>query len=169
MKAVRAALDGRIELAAGRVTELGIELIGKQSKVLDGFRGNCNQRSRDRLVVVVDAFNCKVIVPWTLTSHRGANSISHRAAVGNTRAQQRKIQNTSACASCGGEAEILRILRIECRLQLRGGGVDRRRRARNFHGLAGCTRRSSWHFECRFCSVPHRLVQRRCESPWLSP
>src|ERR1700693_5522895 len=103
MKAVRAAFDGRVELAAGRVTELRIELIGKQSKVLDGFRGNCNQRSRNGLVVVVDALDRKIIVAWTLPSHRGTNSISHRAAVGNTRSKQRKIQDTSACAACRGE------------------------------------------------------------------
>jgi hypothetical protein len=42
MKAVRAALDGRVELTAGGVTELGIELIGEQNEVLDRFRRNRN-------------------------------------------------------------------------------------------------------------------------------
>ncbi len=85
VKTVCSALNGGIKLPARRVAELGIELVGKQSKVLDCFRRNRDQESGHHLVVIVDALNREIVVARTLTAYRRACPEAHGAGIRHAR------------------------------------------------------------------------------------
>ncbi len=93
MELVGAGDDGGVELAAGGVTELGRELVGDEGEVADGIVGHVDEWAGDGLVVVVDAFNCEVIVTRALTADRWANTDTDTASGGDAGAQKRGVEN----------------------------------------------------------------------------
>src|SRR6185312_896888 len=69
VEAVCAAFNDLVELAARRMAELGAEIVLHHGEVGDGIIGNREQRTSDRLAVVVNTFNGKVVVTRTLAAH----------------------------------------------------------------------------------------------------
>ena len=96
VKVVGTALDRGVELAAGRVAELGVELVRQQGEVLDRVVGDSDQVAGHRLVVVVHSFHGEVVVVRALSADRWSDSNSNRAGLGDSRAQQRQVQYTRA-------------------------------------------------------------------------
>ena len=57
MEGIGPTLDRGVELAAGRVAKLCVELIRQQSEVFDRVVRNRDQVACNRLVIVVDSFH----------------------------------------------------------------------------------------------------------------
>src|ERR1700722_16511072 len=70
METISSTLDRRIELTAGGMAELGVELIGDEGEVRHRIVRNGDQGSGHGLVVIVHAFHRKVIVARTLPADR---------------------------------------------------------------------------------------------------
>src|SRR6202022_1688195 len=71
-KLVRSADDVGIELAARGVPKLRRKLVRDQRELADCVVGDVKQRASERLRVVVDALNHKIVVARTLSANRGA-------------------------------------------------------------------------------------------------
>src|SRR5262249_4269880 len=86
---VRTTVHDRIELSAGRMPELRVELILEERKFLGCFDRHIDQWSRDDLVVVIDAFDHEIVLRWPLTSYGRAKTHSDSAVAGDARTEQR--------------------------------------------------------------------------------
>ncbi len=86
MEGVRPALYYGVELAAGGVPEFRGELILQQRKFRDRVVGNANQWTGYPFIVVVDALDCKVVVPGPLATHGWAGPHTNSAARSHARA-----------------------------------------------------------------------------------
>ena len=67
---ISAANDDLVELATGRVPELGAELVLNYGEVGDGIVGDRHQRSGDGLIVVVGTFDGEVILAGAFATDR---------------------------------------------------------------------------------------------------
>src|SRR5438270_9821868 len=99
------------------MAELRRELVGNKGKALDRIIGNVDERTSDSLVVVVDAFNGEVVVTGTLSADRRPDANPDTARRGDSRTQERRVQNAKASRSARrgrrkyGEFRILKSLR----------------------------------------------------------
>ena len=93
---VGAALDGLVELATGRVAELGRELILQDRKVVDRIVRKSKQGACNGLGIVVDALNREVVIARPLASDRRSHPFANAAATRNPGIQQREVQYAAA-------------------------------------------------------------------------
>src|SRR5262249_24359861 len=75
-----AALGYGDELSASRTSELRLVLVRQERELRHCFGRNVNLGPGDRLVIVVDAVDNKVVVPGALTANRAARSDAHAAS-----------------------------------------------------------------------------------------
>ena len=94
VKTIGAGFDIGIELSAGRVSEFGLKHVLQQCEFLNCVIGNVNERPRNRLAVVVDTFDCEVVIARALTADRGAFARANAASRGNTGGKEREVNDT---------------------------------------------------------------------------
>ena len=91
MQLVGAALDDRIELAAGRMTVFGRELVLQHGELRNSIVGDEHQRPCHALIVVVDAFDSEIVVARTLAADGRSRSGANTSAACDARAEQREV------------------------------------------------------------------------------
>src|ERR1035437_9597749 len=84
------------------MAEVRGELVGDQRKAANRITRNVDQRSGDCLVVVVDAFNLKVVVAGALAADRRTDADAQTARGGNTGTQQGYVENAILVGSALG-------------------------------------------------------------------
>ena len=124
MKLVGSADNHGVELRSRRVSELRAELILQNRQVLDRVVGNGDQRTCNRPIVVVHSFDAEVVIPGTLSAYRRAGAGAESAARGDSRIQQRKIQDSRSRSSYRSQRHILHLPDFIRVLQLRRARVE---------------------------------------------
>src|ERR1035441_2805207 len=84
------------------MAEVRGELVGDQRKAANRITRNVDQRSGNCLVVVVDAFNLKVVVAGGLAANRRTDTDAQTAGGGDAGAQERHVENAALVGSALG-------------------------------------------------------------------
>ena len=127
---VRARLHDQVEYAARRAAELRAELVLKQRELLHRIVRNGDLRAGDIVVVVHHAVYAEGVILRTLSGNAGARALSDTAGTGHAGAEQAEVPDSGAASR---DTQVLRRVRGKGGLQLRGRGVDQRRRGGNLH------------------------------------
>src|SRR4051794_14657684 len=94
MEFVGPAFEDLVELSARRMPELGGKLVLQDSELRYRIVRHGHERSSRAFIVVVDTFDCEIVVGGPLATHRRAESKAQSATRRHTSSQQRQIEDS---------------------------------------------------------------------------